>query len=507
MTTTSSTSSSTSSTASTATTSTTSTSASKATIGSQILSSLGVNTGANLTSLASSIAAAQYASQNDALNTQLSTVQLQITEAGQLKSDLLSFQSALSTLIDGGNLLPSPTVANSSVATATLPVGSAGASSSYSLEVTQLAKPQTMAATSLASGATVQGGTLTFNFGTVSGSTFSADSTHASATITIADGSSLSSVASSINGAAIGVTAYVTTNTDGTQQLVMKGTEGAANGFTISASGTGTTGTTSLSNFAYDPTSTTSNYTVTTPATNAAYTLDGVARTSTSNTIANAAPGLSLKLTGTNTGNPTTVSFGDPSSGITTAMQNITSALNSILGDMNTDTAAGAGLANDTGAKAMARQFANLAGTIIMPNAASGAPQTLADLGLSVQKDGTYTLDTTKLATALQNSPSGVAAMFTKGVNGVYATVNKMVSALTTTTDPGSLAGSVSRYTTLQSSITNQQSSLATLQSQLQTRLTTQYAATDATVATYNSTLSYLKQQIAAWNNTNSSSS
>ncbi|WP_245653982.1 flagellar filament capping protein FliD [Novosphingobium rosa] len=440
------------------------------------------------------------------MNTQLSTVQLQISEAGQLKSDLLSFQSSLSSLIDGGNLLPSPSVANSSVATATLPSGSSGATSSYSLEVTQLAKPQTMASSSMASSTTVQGGTLTFNFGTVTNGTFAADSTHAAATITIPDGSSLSAVASQINSASMGVTAYVTTNTDGTQQLVMKGAEGAANAFTISASGTGTTGTTSLSALAYDPSTASGNYSVTQPATNAAYTLDGVARTSTSNTIANAAPGLSLKLTGTNTGNPTTVSFGDASSGITTAMQNITSVLNQLVGEMNTDTAAGAGLANDSGAKAMARQFSQLAGTVIMPNAAAGAPKTLADLGLATNKDGTFTLDTSKLATALQNNPSAVAAMFTKSVNGVYATVNKMVSALTTSADinPGSLAGSVARYTTLQSSITTQQSNLATLQSQLQTRLTTQYAATDATVATYNSTLSYLKQQIAAWNNTNS---
>ncbi|WP_343613411.1 flagellar filament capping protein FliD [Novosphingobium sp.] len=507
MTTTSATSSSTASTASTATTSTTSTSSSSSTstIGQQILSSLGVNTGASLTGLAANIAKAQYASQNDALNTQLTQVQLQISEATQLKSDLLSFQSSLSSLIDGGNLLPSPTVANSSVASATLPIGSSGASSSYSLEVTQLAAPQTMAAASMASGTTVQGGTLTFNFGTVTNGTFSADTTHAAATVTIPDGSSLTATASIINSAGIGVTAYVSTNTDGSQQLVMKGTQGAANAFTISASGNGTTGTTSLSSFAYDP-SATGGYSVTTQAANAAYKLDGIARTSTSNTITNAAPGLSLKLTGTNVGNPTTVSFGDPSSGITTAMQNLTTVLNQLVGEMNTDMSNnGGGLANDSGAKQMARQFSALAGTVLMPNAAAGAPRTLADLGLSTQKDGTYTLDTSKLATALANYPDAVSGMFTKGVNGVYATVNKMVSSLTTSTDPGSLAGSVTRYTTLQKSITDQQANLATLQSQLQDRLTTQYAATDAAVAGYNSTLSYLKQQIAVWTNSNNS--
>jgi flagellar hook-associated protein 2 len=483
-----------------ATTAATTTTTSSATIGSQILASLGVTSGSTLTSLAGSIATAQYASQNDALNTQLTKVQLQISEASQLKSDLLSFQSSLSSLIDGGNLLPSPTVTNASVATASLPSGSAGSTSSYSLEVTQLAQPQVLSTATSANAATLQGGTLTFNFGTVTNGSFSADATHAASTVTIPDGASLAQVAAAINGAAMGVTAYVATNASGSQ-IVLKGAQGAANAFTISATGTGTaSGATALSTLAYDP-STTGSTTLAQASTDAAYKLDGIARTSTSNTITSAAPGLSLKLTGTNTGNPTTVGFSDPSAGITTAMQNITSVLNTLVTEMSGDMSASTGgLANDSGAKAMARQFSALAGTILMPNAASGAPRTLADLGLKTNKDGSFTLDTTKLASVLSTNASDVAAMFTKGVNGLYATVNKVTSALTTSTDPGSLAGSVTRYTTLQTSITDQQAKLALLQSNLQTRLTTQYAASDATVATYNSTLTYLKAQIAAWN-------
>jgi flagellar hook-associated protein 2 len=488
---------------------TTTSSTSTQTIGAQILQSLGVTTGNSLTSLAPAIAKAEYASQNDALTSQLSTVQLQISEASQLKSDLLSFTSSLSSLIDGTGLLPAPTVTNSAVASASLPSGSAGASGSYSLEVTQLAQGQVMASSSSAGTATFQGGTLTFNFGTIAGSSFSADTTHAPASVTIPDGASLAQVASAINSAAVGVTAYVATNANG-QQLVIKGAPSAAQGFTVSASGTGTaSGTTSLSSLAYDP-SAGGTYSVTQGAADAAYKLDGIARTSTSNTIPNAAPGLSLKLTGTNAGNPTTIIYSDPSDGITTAMQNITAALNAMVSEMNTDTSAGGALANDSGARAMARQFALLAGTTIMPNATGTAPKTLADLGLSVQKDGSFKLDPTKLANVLATNGSDVAAMFTKGVNGVYATVNKMVMTLTTSGDPssidaGTLTGSVKHYTELQTNITNQQSNLATLQNNLQSRLVAQYAATDASIATYNSTLSYLKQQIAAWNHSSDS--
>jgi hypothetical protein len=43
---------------------------------------------------------------------------------------------------------------------------------------------------------------------------------------------------------------------------------------------------------------------------------------------------------------------------------------------------------------------------------------TLADLGVKLNKDGTFTLNTTTLATALSNGASAVASMFTSGVNG-----------------------------------------------------------------------------------------
>lgn len=495
------------STASTTTTTTASTaSSSNSSVGSQLLTAMGVGTGIDMTAMATNIATAQYATQTDAVNNQLSNVALQISQASQLKSDLLSLTSSFSTLVDSGNLLPAPTVTNSSVASATLPTGSSGATGTYSLEVTALAQPQVLATTSFsASAGTMKAGTLTFNFGTTSGSTFTADASHAAATVTIADGATLAQVASAVNSARIGVTAYMATNANGSQ-LVFKGSEGAANGFTITANDTSTsssTGATSLSALAYVPGTASATITRQQAAGDAAYKLDGISRTSTSNTIDNAAPGLSLKLTGTNSGNPTTITYSDPSSGITSTMNNLVGALNAIMTELNTDMSASTGnLYNDQGAKAVSRAFSQLAGTTIMKNAATGDPQTLADLGVSTQKDGTFALDTTKLANALSNNPAGVAAMFTKGVNGIYSTIYKMTSALTTSTDTGSLAGTITRYTAQQTTLNTQKSKLSDQQAALRARLITQYAAANAAVANSNSTLTYLKNQIAAWNKT-----
>jgi flagellar hook-associated protein 2 len=487
------------------TSTTTTTTSDAATIGSALLTALGGGTGIDMTALAGTISEAQYMSQSNALTTRIDKLSTQISEASQLKSDLLTLSSSLNTLIESGGLLPEPTVTNSSVATASLPSGSTGSTSSYTLEVTKLAASQVLATSSLSSSsATLKGGTLTFNFGTISGSAFTADSSHAASTITITDGQTLSDLANSINTASMGVTAYIATNSGGAQ-LVLKGAEGAANAFTITAAddSSSTTGTNSLSAFAYTPAASSSTISLVQSSSDAAYKLDGISRTSTSNTIDDAAPGLSLKLTGTNSGNATTITFSNPSSTIKTTMTNLVSALNTLVTEINTDTSASTGsLYNDSGAKAAKRAFSTLANTVIMPSAASGEPSTLADLGLTMAKDGSFTLDSSKLSTALTSNVNAVAAMFTNGVHGIYATMFNTISALTTAADPGSLAGSITAYNDLTTTLTAKKTEIATQQETLRQRLITQYSAANSTVATYNSTLTYMKNQIAAWNNT-----
>lgn len=516
MTTTSSVSSSTSSTASTtSTTSSSSSSQSAQALGASIVNSMGLGTGIDMTNLATEIASASYASQLSNVNSQLSSVQLQISQAGQLKSDILTLASSVSSAIDSGNLLPAPTVSNSSVASASLPLGSTGSTSGYSLEVTQLAQPQVLASSTLSNSATLEGGTLTFNFGTItttgSGSsatsTFTQDTSKTAGTVTIPAGASLAQVAGAINGANIGVTAYVATNANG-QQLVIKGAQGADSAFTISASGSGAaSGQTALSSLAYDPAASSNSTSLVQSSTDAAFKLDGIARTSSSNTVDYAAPGLSLKLTGTNAGSPTTITYSDPSSGITTTMQNLVSALNSMRTEINTDTAVGSGaLVNDSATQALSRQLAALPGTTIMPNAASGAPSTLADLGVSVDKDGNFSLDSSKLSAALQANQTAVAAMFTNGLYGIYGTIENMALAASSSTDAGSLTGSVQRYTAIQTNLQTQQTNFQTQQTNLQNQLIQQYSSSNATVASYKSIQTFLTAQIDAWNGTSSNS-
>jgi flagellar hook-associated protein 2 len=151
----------------------------------------------------------------------------------------------------------------------------------------------------------------------------------------------------------------------------------------------------------------------------------------------------------------------------------------------------------------MQRAFATLAGSILMPNAAEGAPNTLADLGLSTQRDGSYVLDATRLAATLARDPEAVAAMFTTGVNGVYAKIDDISRAAGKISDPGTLAGSLTRYTTQLQDLKEDQAELAEQQENVRARLVARFSVSESQIGAMKSSLRFLKNQIAAWNSSN----
>ncbi len=474
-----------------ATTSATSSSSATA----NLVSTLGGGGGINASQLAEQLATAQYAARLDQINAKTDKISTQISSASTLKNMITSLASSLGDRVRTGDLAATPQIANSTVAQASK--GAATGRGTSTLEVTSLAKAQTLVTPPLASSTTPVGaGTLTLRFGTVSGGTFTADAARAAVDITIPTGATLDTVAAAINGSGAGITAYVATGTGGAQ-LVLKGEDGAANGFVLEATESPTEP--GLAALAWAPSGDASRLKA--AATDAAFLLDGVARTSKTNTIADAAPGLSLKLTGTNPGAPTTISYSDPGSAITSVMQDLTSALNEMVAELNKNTAPETGaLSNDPGARALRRQLTTLASTQVMPADANGAPTTLADLGLKTNRDGTFSLDTDRLAATMKRDPVGTGAMFTNGLYGVYATFDKLGRTVSSSSDTFSLGGSIARLTKLQTTLGTQKAAMETKQEDLRQRLVTQYAKLDTRISNSKSTLSFLQQQIDSWN-------
>jgi flagellar hook-associated protein 2 len=469
--------------------------------GSSIISALGAGSGVDFISLASDIAAASFAVQRQTVETRRTALEAQVSAAAQLRNAVTDIASALGERIRIGDLAPQPQLANASVARVSVPAG-LSPRGNFSLEVTQLAQGQTLVSKTYASrDALVGEGTLAVRFGTVDGSTFAEDAASTALSISVAADDTLATLATKINQASGGaVSAYVATGTTGAQ-LVLKGAEGAASGFVlepVSAAASPTAVAGDLSYLAWAPASDAGELRA--ASRDAAFALDTVAMTSATNRVNGLPGGFTLDLTGTNTGAPTSLTFANSIDAITGVMGDFVAALNDIVAQVN-DLAAplGGELGNDPGARELRRDLASLAGQIVMPGAADGEPRTLADLGLALNRDGTFQLDSARLNRALEASPDAVAAMFTTGPSGVFATVDRFARENSLIADPGSLGGSLKRFETQIASSDERLTRISEQQDALRERLTREFVASERRVAASQSTLTFLRAQVAAW--------
>ncbi|MBU7579616.1 MAG: flagellar filament capping protein FliD [Porphyrobacter sp.] len=469
------------------------------TSGSSIISALGAGSGVDFTKLAEDIAAATFAAQRGQLTARNTTLDAQISAAAQLRSAITGLASALGERIRTGDLAPKGELGNPAVARVTVPAGVAPRGS-FSLEVTGLAQSQTLVSRPLASrDALVGEGTLTLRLGTVDGTAFNPDAARSPIDITVTATDTLATLAGKINSASGGaVSAYVATGTNGAQ-LVMKGRDGAASGFVLEATGAGGGAVAGdLEYFGWQPTSTNGELRQT--ARDAAYSLDGVPATSPTNRVTGLPGGFGLTLTATNTGAPTSLTFGTSSDAIGSVMGDFVSALNDIVAQVNQLAApVGGQLGNDPGARELRRDLAGLAGRVVMPNAGPGEPRTLGDLGLSITREGSFRLDTARLNRALETAPDAVAGMFTTGVNGVFATFDRFARENSLTTDPSSLGGSLRRYELQKEAGSGRLARIAEQQEALRERLTRDFTASERRVSASQSTLTFLRQQVDIW--------
>ena len=462
---------------------------------SSIVTALGGGSGIDMGALASNLAEAQFSGRLSRIDSRSELLDRQISKASALKNQVTQLAASIGERVRTGDLSSQPSIANGAVATVSK--GLANGSGSYSLEVTALAASQTLVSPVLASSsAPIGAGTLTLRFGTFSGGTFTADPARAAPTITLSAGATLGDAAAAINAADSGVTAYVATGASGAQ-LVLKGSDGAANSFVLEASED--PANPGLVALAWDGSADPAR--LIGAASDAAFKLDGVAMTRASNGVENVVPGLSLRLTGTNSGAPTTIRFSDPGSAVSTFMQDFTAALNELMGTIGEATDPQSGdLARDSGARALRSAFAQLASTTIMPTAAAGQPRTLGELGLATNRDGTFRLDAQRLSAVIKAAPNGVSAMFTNGIHGVFATIDKLARTASAGNNPGSLGGSLARFTARKTDLSEERSTLAEAQEALRAQLAKRFATADSRVGASRSTLSFLQGQIDSWN-------
>ena len=88
----------------------------------------------------------------------------------------------------------------------------------------------------------------------------------------------------------------------------------------------------------------------------------------------------------------------------------------------------------------------------------------------------------------------------TPGINGIFATIDRIARNNAMSSDPGSLAGSVSRYTALSQDLSEDLTELAEKQEALRSSMVARFSASEARITSSQSTLDFLKSQIEVWN-------
>lgn len=514
--------SSTSSTSTTSSTSSSSTGSSSSTnsnptaaAASQILNSLNTGSGIDTASLVDSLVNAQFALKEQQYSSQSDTLTAEISSVGTLQSGISGFATALSQLIQGGTLATQPTSSNSNILTVSGVTGSDLSNLSAQVEVQQLAAAQSAASGVIADPtASIGTGSLTITLGTATVSNgqmtgFTAGSAQPINVTIDSTNDSLQGIAQAINAAKAGVTATIVSDSGGAR-LMLKGATGAAQAFTMTATeDAGAPGLAAL-NVGVGATGTT----IGTTAQDAIVSLDGVSFSRSSNSFSDLISGVQMNLTQAQPGTVVTIGSAKPTAALSQAVTDFVDTYNQLIAEVNSATDPKTGdLSQDVAAGNLKRQLSQLTLTQLIPPDGSGAPTTLAEIGVGTNRDGTLSVDQAQLANALSKWPDQVGQMFKNASgtstttyvmtnNGILGALNYVATSAASATF--GLGASLTKYQKAQSDLADQQTALQGQEDDMRTRLTQQFASMDSKVASYKSTQAFLQQQIDAWNKSSS---
>jgi flagellar hook-associated protein 2 len=339
---------------------------------------------------------AAYQAPATALQSQEQPIQTQISDLGKVQSALSSLQTALGGLADLQTLAQN-SVTTSPGDTVTATASNTAAAGTYNLSNIQLAEAQSLVSSGFSSPSSSLGaGSITLQVG--SGSPV---------TIAIASGKdTLNGVADAINAADAGVQAAVVDGGSSYYLSLTAQNTGTANAFTVS----GTGGEAGLS---YSPGSKTNGLTVSQAAADASFSLNNIPITSSSNTITNAVPGLTLTLTETGAA---TVTVSQDVSALDKAADGLVSALNNVLQTINQyssySPSSGAGpLLGDIGLQILQDNLVS-AITSQASGVAAGSPfNSLSAVGFTINSAGTISLNDQQFEAAAQSNYGAVAAL------------------------------------------------------------------------------------------------
>ncbi len=352
--------------------------------------------------MATQLATYEVQSSLDRLNRNESNYKTQRDALSKLRTSLTTFKSAMSGLKTGNAtmLVNSASFSQDGYASAT--VGTQAQPGSYQFYVEQLASKQQVAVQGLVDGSL--SGTLTLK----------------DQTFKLGDYATLDDAAKAINATAdLGVQATLV-RSNGEVSLVLTSSEsGAANAFAHSLTGTAATTT---------PLSTAADAQI---RMGGSFESGGILLTSSSNTFDNVIDGVSLSVNKVHKSGDTalTLTVGQDQSATKGKAQSFIDAFNALMTSFDSLTASGSdssargALAGDSSIRSIESRLNGL-----LRNDFAGS--SLIDFGISADRNGKLTIDTSRFEAAVAKDPAAFEALFT-GKDNLLDSIDKTVASYT----------------------------------------------------------------------------
>lgn len=443
----------------------------------------GIGSGIDIDAIVKASVAAERAPKDAQLNRLDKTTTTRLTALGTLRGALSEFQTALKTL-QAPSLFDARKATSSDTARLTATASNTALAGTYSVEVMQLASASKIASGSVpgdSSSTFAGGGKLTISLGSEN---FDVD---------VAAGASLKDVRDAINTKLKdqGISANIVTDPAGnTSRLVLSSDKsGAGNDLTLAASGA------DLQALVTDMPAALSE------AKNAKFKIDGLALESASNTVTGVIEGVSFNLLKAEEEKSFTLTVGENTTAVKDNLKKFVDAYNKLITTTSSLTSVvKVGESNEllTGGLVGDATIRNLLSglrTELTSSTSGSQIGSLAELGITTQKDGKLTIDDTKLDAALAENYDAVGAFIT-GENGLMSRLNARADGYNKA--GGALEQRISGLQRTREDIKEQRLDLETRVASIQARLYSQYNAMDSLVGQLSRTSDWLSGALSS---------
>ena len=464
------------------------------------ISASGTGSGLDIESIITALTDAERTPTETRLSAREIQIQANISAYGSLKGAVKDFKSALSGL-SSLKELAARAAASSDESLFTATASSGAAVGNTAIRVLNLASNHKLVSTANFTGPTdaVGAGELTISLGSES----------FKVPITAPDNNTLGGIRDAINDAEDnpGITASILTVSDGmggtVSKLVLTSDEtGAENQISVSVSGDSDgndTDNNGLSAFIFTPGDPpTGNMSQKSEASDATIEIDGEFQvTSKTNTFADAIEGVTIEVHKADPDTTAAMSISLDKSAIKERLAKFVEAFNTLsdtlnyLTDYDIETQESGLLTGDFAARTIETQIRRTIGGIA--EGVSGSFKSLAEIGITTQRDGTLALDSTKLDKALNSNFDNVAELL-GGDNGIAKTLDDKLD--TFLRSDGVIASRNTTFLNQLKDIDKQREKLNLRMESFEARIRKQYTNLDILVSNMKSTGDYVTQQL-----------